>query len=393
MNRNPHSAPPEDFPSGGNRRRRFDGPANPQGFIDRLETACVASWAGKPVPERQWLVPDLIPLRNVTLLTGDGGLGKTLLALQLQASAALGAPWLGRECRRVKTLGVYCEDEEDELQRRMTDIAAAYGAALGDLEHVDIAGRVGEDNTLLIFGRPGEGADATPFYHAILRRARELGAELIVLDSLYDFFLGNENARTEVHRFGGLLRALALATGAAVVVCGHPSRAGMQEGSGLSGSTAWNAVVRSRLYLTRPAAEEGAVVDPDARVLSTKKANYGPIAGDIPITWQGGVFVADGAQGADMVDRLDRANHARDVLLAAVDQFNAQGRPTIATRGQGNYLPTRVIRDGLAQGLKKWELEREMAVLFERGELAIGTVGHYGNRNARRGIIRPNPPP
>jgi hypothetical protein len=33
---------------------------------------CAASLAGKPVPQRQWLIPDIIPDRNVTLIGGDG---------------------------------------------------------------------------------------------------------------------------------------------------------------------------------------------------------------------------------------------------------------------------------------------------------------------------------
>jgi AAA domain/RepB DNA-primase from phage plasmid len=45
-----------------------------------------ASLEGKPVPEREWLVRDLIPAKNVTLLYGDGGTGKSLLALQLGAA-------------------------------------------------------------------------------------------------------------------------------------------------------------------------------------------------------------------------------------------------------------------------------------------------------------------
>ena len=41
-----------------------------------------SDWANLPVPKRQWLVPDLIPMRKVTALYGDGGTGKTLLAMQ-----------------------------------------------------------------------------------------------------------------------------------------------------------------------------------------------------------------------------------------------------------------------------------------------------------------------
>ncbi|MFV3129259.1 AAA family ATPase [Niveispirillum sp. KHB5.9] len=356
---------------------RAPGPANPGGYVEKLDTICAASWAGKPVPERQWLIPDLIPLRDVTSVNGRGGEGKTLIVLQLLASAALGMPWLGRQCRRVNTLGVFCEDESDELQRRLHDIATAYGVDLGDMEHLDLASRVGEDNALLTFGKYGESADPTPFYSSILRRARQLGAELIVLDSLYDFFPGNENARTEVHRFGGMLRALAKATGAAVVVCGHPSRAGEQEGSGLSGSTAWHAVVRSRLYLTRPAAEEGAPQNSDARILASKKANYAALAGDIRLTYRDGVFVADIPSGGDFVDKLDhdaRARAAEDAFLACLRAAAGQGRAVSDAANSPRYAPRIFITMKEAGGLRQADFVAAMRTLFDARRIRIGEV-------------------
>ena len=49
-------------------------------------------WQDQPVPERRWLVPDLIPMQNVTMLSGDGGVGKSIVALQLMVACALGKP-------------------------------------------------------------------------------------------------------------------------------------------------------------------------------------------------------------------------------------------------------------------------------------------------------------
>ena len=69
----------------------------------------------------------------VTGLYGDGGVGKTLLALQLQASMALGRKWLGVEVEQGKSLGVYCEDDKDELHRRRDDIADAIDCETDDL--------------------------------------------------------------------------------------------------------------------------------------------------------------------------------------------------------------------------------------------------------------------
>ncbi|HEY0146294.1 MAG TPA: AAA family ATPase [Methylovirgula sp.] len=53
-----------------------------------LLTINPADWQGRPIPEKQWLIPGLIPSRVVTLLSGDGGAGKTLPALQIGMAAA-----------------------------------------------------------------------------------------------------------------------------------------------------------------------------------------------------------------------------------------------------------------------------------------------------------------
>lgn len=59
----------------------------------------VADFDGKIVPEREWCVRNFIPHRTVTLISGDGGVGKTQLALQLCAAKATNTNWLGLETR------------------------------------------------------------------------------------------------------------------------------------------------------------------------------------------------------------------------------------------------------------------------------------------------------
>jgi len=72
----------------------------------------------KLVPERRWIVRDWLPFGYTTALYGDGGTGKTLLAQQLMTSCATGVPWLGMTTMRCPVLGLFCEDDEDELHRR-----------------------------------------------------------------------------------------------------------------------------------------------------------------------------------------------------------------------------------------------------------------------------------
>jgi Bifunctional DNA primase/polymerase, N-terminal len=41
----------------------------------RLPFIIAAAWHGLPIPEREWVLRDRIPMHNVTLLAGDGGVG------------------------------------------------------------------------------------------------------------------------------------------------------------------------------------------------------------------------------------------------------------------------------------------------------------------------------
>jgi RecA-family ATPase len=101
--------------------------------LQPLPTLEPLAWNGAPIPERRWLVPGLIPEGTVTMLGGDGGLGKSLLAMQFLAAAALGKPWLGRGVRPCKAIGVFCEDDRDELHRRLVLLSQKVAACSGIL--------------------------------------------------------------------------------------------------------------------------------------------------------------------------------------------------------------------------------------------------------------------
>ena len=262
----------------------FPGKAKPWGLIDPLK------WQGKPIPRRRWLAPDLIPMNNVTMLAGDGGLGKSQIALQLLIACALGKPWLGVEVPHVKTLGVFCEDDEDELHRRMALILEHYGADFADLEDMALLSRVGLDNAMMQWENQYTAGDVTGFAGQVTNTATEFGAQLVVLDSLHDVFEGNENARPQARQFIASLRTIATETRGAVLLTAHPSLTGRSTGTGESGSTAWRNTVRSMVYLTKPEAADDEA-SADERVLKTMKANYGPMSGEIEIVWQDGLFV------------------------------------------------------------------------------------------------------
>lgn len=251
-----------------------------------------SAWDGT-VPTRKWIVPGLVPAGTVTMLTGNGGEGKSLLAAQLGAAAATGREWIGRDVRQVRVFMIHCEDDRDEMIRRGSGLLTPAGLDLRDLDGMTMLDRDGEESSVMYEAMSHDVSGRfTEFFERTWVTVQELGCQLLILDSLYNFFGGNENIRSQVNEFIGGLKRLAKKLECAVVLIAHPSRAGMSTGAGDAGSTAWHNAVRSRLYLHRRKHPSG---DPDQKgplVLEPMKANYGPLGDAIHLTWDNGRFVA-----------------------------------------------------------------------------------------------------
>ena len=213
-------------------------------------------------------------------------------------------------------------------------------------------------------------------------QAHDEGPVLIVLDTLSDLNPSNENDRAKARQFIGIVRSLALKRNCAVLLLAHPSLSGLSSGAGTSGSTAWNNSVRSRLYLSR-IAPDGQEIDPDRRILTTKKANYGEIGGEISMVWKAGVFVADGTP--DHLDRMAAGTKAERVFLCLLDEFTAQGR-YVSANPSNSFGPTVFGALPKAEGVTSRALKLAMNTLFERGEIVVAE--HGTGSKARKHIAR-----
>jgi len=272
--------------------------------------------------------------------------------------------------QQIKSLGLYCEDDIDELHRRFAEIAAHYRCSLDALNDVHLACRVGKENLLVQFDK-NDVAQPTPLYQRLCEQALDLGVRLVVLDSLHDLFGGNEILRTHARQFIGHLRQLALRINGAVLLCAHPSVAGINSGSGSSGSTGWSNAVRSRLYLTRPNDEP----DDKVRILKTVKANYSALGNDIELTWRDGVFVRKAVSS-------DPYEQAAQVFLTCLDKIAAEGRYVSDAKNSPSYAPKVFLGLVQAKGQTKKALERGMAQLFSEGKIRVGQ-----HRKANRHLV------
>lgn len=336
-----------------------------------LAFAPASDLVGRPVAPREWLVPALVPARTVTMLGGDGGTGKSLLALQLAVATATGRDWIGREVKAGKVMFLSAEDDADELHRRFADILATEDVDFTELRDLHVTSLAGRDALLAVQDRTTGALIPTPLLGALDAQIARIGPALVVLDTLADLHAGEENSRAHARQFIGMLRGLAIRHGCAVLLLAHPSLSGMASGSGLSGSTAWNASVRSRLYLGR-VGDGDYEANPDARRLVTKKANYGPSGGEIGLTWRDGVFVADAVETG--LERIARNAKAERVFLALLHLFDAQGRDANHSGGS-NYAPKVFSEHPDAEGVTKRAFRDAMERLLSEGKITVEKFG------------------
>lgn len=344
------------------------------GIFEDLFSA--AELAGRPVPARQWLVPDMIPARTVTLLGGDGGTGKSLLALQLAVAAVAGLRWIGLPVTTGPALFLSAEDEEDELHRRLADVAEGMGIDLARLRDLRVLSLAGKDALLATVAPKDNKLKRTDLLGQIEKVLHRHRPALLVLDTLADLYGGNENDRAQVRQFVGILRGIAMRHNCAVVLLAHPSLSGLSSGSGTSGSTAWNASVRSRLYLERVVVE-GYEADPKARRLSTKKANYGPTGAEIGLRWDRGLFHREEAETG--LDTAAASAKAERVFLKLLSLLNEQGRDVNAKGGSG-YAPKVFAEHPEAEGVTKRAFAAAMEVLLTAGKVVVEHRGPTSRR-------------
>lgn len=320
----------------------------------------------RPVPERRWIVPQWLPVRQVTLNYADGGIGKTLLGMQLMAATALGAPWCGLDVEQCPSVGLFSEDDETEIHIRMEAVRASYGVAFTDMADVHPIDATGADNILAHF----DGNHMTPTARFLQLRecALDTKARLVMIDTAATTFGGNENDRSQVTQYvGTLLTSLAHDIDGAVLLNAHPSRSGMASGSLDSGSTGWSNSARSRWSMTRPEGEDGKpVLDSAERILTRRKSNAAAVGDTITLTWENGVFRAQEAPAA--FGQGNRKDAAEAAFLAAL---RASPRPVFTDPRTSNYAPRVFHMTPYGADFRVPELAEAMRNLMGRGRVLV----------------------
>jgi RecA-family ATPase len=363
-------------------RAANSGPAHNR----QLDIVRAATLAGRNILQRRFVVEGMIPARTVTLLGGDGGTGKSLIALQLGFAVATSTPWLGMSVEAGPCLFIGAEDDLDETHRRLAAIVGAADIGFQQLGGLSIVCLAGQD---AVMARPGDDRILTPtdLYWAIDAAIGSTNAALVIIDNLADVFGGSENERAHARQFIGLLRGMTIRHDTTILLLAHPSLTGLSSGSGTSGSTAWSNSVRSRLYLERIKDETGREADADTRVLKIMKANYTGTGSEIRLVWRDGLFVPDAAQPADWLDRRAHGSFADEAFLSLLSAYDAEGRE-VSAKASITYAPAVFAKDARAGGLNKSALTAAMNRLFAARRIKVEEFGPQSKRRTRIVIMQ-----
>jgi RecA-family ATPase len=342
-----------------------------------------ASLENQTPSPRQWIVPSWIPAGHVTLLAGRPGIGKTLLAQHLGSAIALGHEYIEELAPR-RVLIWAAEDDSDELWRRQLAINSYLQTPLSALaDRLFMHSYVGADVTLMapVFGK----LDTTRALEDLRQQVGDYRAEVVFLDNTARLFGGNENDRPAVTRFCTTVQGKCAPAG--VVLLGHPAKQALSE---FSGSSAWEAAVRSRLYLSdRPPDQEAGEDEPPVndreRYLARRKANYSPRELR-RFSMIDGVLIPDAAEPLKARTPVS-GDFAKDIVRRAIRALAERELYGSASTSSQNYLPRMAREYQVLDRLTEKQFGKVMRELILAGEIGSEKVGRYENRTQKFGLV------
>jgi RecA-family ATPase len=340
-----------------------DGAGKPQD-APLLEMETPAQWRGVPIPPRHWLATNRIIMGDVTILSGDGGGGKTTIAEQLAVAVAADlGDWLGTTCLSGPVIFFSGEEPKDEIRRRLKDAASLRNIDPDDIENLHF--HFAEPDKCTLGSAPANTPiAASPLFNSLRTAAKAIRPALVIVDSNAATLGGNYLDRVHARTFVSLFRSLARETGCAVLLLDHPSLSGMTNGTGRGGNMDWQNSARALLYLRSVENEQGAT---SGRELEVMKSNYGPRGEKTKLRWENGAYVLEGSASAP--HQAAAFNAADQTYLDCLDAATAQGRNVFPAPGRG-YAP-KVFADMPQAGGMTWQgLAKSQERLFAAAKIA-----------------------
>ena len=304
---------------------------------------------GDPKP-RIWVVQDWIPEGEVGAFYGKGGLYKSRTAIHLGLHIASGTDvWGLKVIQPMPVLYVPCEDDENEVHRRVNSIMTHKSYALTmsyDVPFYSMS-RAACTSVIAKLNRRTGNLTKGKFYSILEETIVQLfkGEKgLLILDTMTDIFKVEMNdPMISSECVKGVLAQLAKRLNITIMVVSHPSKTGIATGTLDSGSPGWLNSFRYMMAMT-----------PHANTslkgyccLQMVKANYAELPPEpLILKYNKGVLLLEDVD--NIIDELKE--HNKLALIAAIQKYQATNPVSLDARA-GNKLKDLVVLDTSRQPL------------------------------------------
>lgn len=186
------------------------------------------------IDEPAWLVDGLLP-EGLSVIYGRRSSGKSFLAMAWAASIATGVQWHGRTVRSSPVVYCVAEGASGARARRRAWMAATHTPRVDHLAWIPTA------------VDPADPADAS----VLAQHTEQVGAGLVVLDTVARCMTGDENSTEDMGRFIAGCDRLRDRTGASILLVHHSDKAdqGLRGNSSLGDSC--DGIIHMRLNKDR----------------------------------------------------------------------------------------------------------------------------------------------
>ena len=206
------------------------------------------------IPHMRFVIPGFLQCGEVTLLAGQGGVGKSLHAWAIGVAVALGVGfgWWPAPERPRRVLCLSGEDDQDEIARRVAVACQSLGHEMDELrDNLIIWGR--QDIRLVVKNLETGGVGTRPLWQAVKDAVRQLDIGLLIIDPLIRVGQGfSENDNIDMDILFRRLQGLVAGRDCALLVDDHFAKSGgADDQNAIRGASAKVNAARCAITLTR----------------------------------------------------------------------------------------------------------------------------------------------
>ncbi len=327
----------------------------------------VASMAGKPIKEIEWLLEGVLSVGAPAMIFARGGAGKSLFVQHLSACVSKGVDFFGKKVKKGPVMSVWCEDDIDEMHRRQTAICDVHGIEYESLTDMHVINRIGEHNNFLITFDGKDVGQVTDFYHQLDAEMQRIKPVFMTIDNAGDVYPGSENDKSQVNQFlKGVIGKLSNKHNCSILIIGHTPKSEAE----FAGNMAWENSVRHRIFIEHDK-------DTGIRNVKLSKTNRGKEGDLFTLYWDRGCLV-------EMVDSSFVEHAKKDILikqtLKLIDTLYER-KTNINLSKFGSYAPKELASLGQRKSINWTQEDYESIIekLLDDGHIEL-VSGH--NRGA-----------